>query len=177
MWPAPMNPIVVMVVGNRRGPAGVPGQVASVVVTRPLHLDLRLVGLVAAGGAVGTTARWALTESLGTGANGWPTATFVANLLGSFLLGALLEALLRRGSESQRGRLVRLGAGTGVLGGFTTMSAASVETFLLLDGHHLATAAAYCVGTLAAALTAVLVVDRRVTLDDRTRAERDGWNE
>ena len=70
--------------------------------TRPPHLDVRLVVLVAAGGAAGTLARWALTEGMGSTAGGWPTATFVANLLGSFLLGALLEGLLRRGPESPR---------------------------------------------------------------------------
>jgi CrcB protein len=96
-------------------------------VTRPPHLDPRLVVVVALGGAVGTAARWALTSAVGTSATGWPTATFVENLLGSFLLGALLEALLRRGLESRRGRLVRLGAGTGVLGGFTTFSSLAIE--------------------------------------------------
>ncbi|WP_456825634.1 fluoride efflux transporter FluC [Cellulomonas sp. P5_E12] len=102
--------------------------------TRPAHLDPRLVAVVAVGGAVGTTARWALTQAVGTSSSGWPTATFVENLLGSFLLGALLEALLRRGSESPRGRLVRLGAGTGVLGGFTTFSSLAIEMERLIAG-------------------------------------------
>jgi len=103
-------------------------------VTRPAHLDPRLVAVVAVGGAVGTAARWALTQAVGTSASGWPTATFVENLLGSFLLGALLEALLRHGSESRRGRLVRLGAGTGVLGGFTTFSSLAIEMERLIAG-------------------------------------------
>lgn len=102
--------------------------------TRPAHLDPRLVAVVAVGGAVGTAARWALTQAVGTSASGWPTATFVENLLGSFLLGALLEALLRHGSESRRGRLVRLGAGTGVLGGFTTFSSLAIEMERLIAG-------------------------------------------
>ena len=102
--------------------------------TRPAHLDPRLVVVVAVGGAVGTTARWALTQAVGTSSSGWPTATFVENLLGSFLLGALLEALLRRGSESPRGRLVRLGVGTGVLGGFTTFSSLAIEMERLIAG-------------------------------------------
>ena len=123
--------------------------------TRPPHLDLRLVGLVAAGGAVGTTARWALTESLGTSAGGWPTATFVANLLGSFLLGALLEGLLRRGPESRRGRLVRLGVGTGVLGGFTTFSTYVVEAWQGVRAGAGPSAFGYLAGTLVAALVAV----------------------
>jgi len=125
-------------------------------VTRPPHLDLRLVGLVAAGGAVGTTARWALTESLGTSAGGWPTATFVANLLGSFLLGALLEGLLRRGPESRRGRLVRLAVGTGVLGGFTTFSSLALEMERLLADGHVGTGLAYGATTVVLGFVACL---------------------
>ena len=128
--------------------------------------------VVAVGGAIGAAARWALTEAFPASPGDFPWTTFVINVVGCALLASLPLV------PAARNRWwVGLFLGTGVLGGFTTMSAASVETFLLLDGHHLATAAAYCVGTLAAALTAVLVVDRRVTLDDRTRAERDGWNE
>jgi len=128
--------------------------------------------VVAVGGAIGAVARWALTEAFPASPGDFPWTTFVINVVGCALLASLPLV------PAARNRWwVGLFLGTGVLGGFTTMSAASVETFLLLDGHHLATAAAYCVGTLAAALTAVLVVDRRVTLDDRTRAERDGWNE
>lgn len=100
--------------------------------TRPPHLDPRLVAVVAVGGAVGTAARWVLTQTIGTAPSGWPTATFVENLVGSLLLGALLEALLRRGEESRRGRLVRLAAGTGVLGGFTTFSSLAIEIERLL---------------------------------------------
>ena len=111
--------------------------------TRPPHLDPRLVAVVALGGAVGTAARWALTSAVGTSASGWPTATFVENLLGSFLLGALLEALLRRGSESRRGRLVRLGAGTGVLGGFTTFSSLAIEMERLIAGGQVAMSVTY----------------------------------
>ena len=111
--------------------------------TRPAHLDPRLVAVVAVGGAAGTTARWALTHAVGFSSSGWPTATFVENLLGSFLLGALLEALLRRGSESRRGRLVRLGAGTGVLGGFTTFSSLALEMERLLAAGQVDIGLAY----------------------------------
>jgi len=101
-------------------------------VTRPPHHEPRLIALVALGGAIGTTARWALTSAVGTTSSGWPTATLIENVVGSFLLGALLEALLRRGAESSRGRLVRLGVGTGVLGGFTTFSSLAIEMERLL---------------------------------------------
>ena len=54
------------------------------------------------------------------------------------------------------------------------MSTASVDTFVLLDGHHVLMALAYCLGTLAAALAAVLLVDRLTTLPDRDDAESGG---
>ena len=124
--------------------------------TRRAHLDPRLVAVVALGGAVGTTARWAVSQWLGTSSGGWPTATFVVNLVGSFLLGVLLEALLRRGEESQRGRLVRLGAGTGVLGGFTTFSSLALEMERLIAAGQVTMSAAYGVLSVVLGLLACL---------------------
>ena len=69
-------------------------------------------------------------------------------MLGSFLLGALLETLLRRGAESPRGRVLRLGLGTGVLGGFTTFSALALELERLLAGGQVAMALVYAVASL-----------------------------
>ncbi len=57
------------------------------------------------------------------------------------------------------------------------MSAASVDTFNLLDGHHVVAALCYCLGTLAAALAAVLVVDRLTTPTERADADLAGWDE
>lgn len=94
--------------------------------SRPPHLRPGLVALVGLGGAVGTLARFGLTRVLPTGP-GWPVATFVANLVGAFLLGLLLEALVRRGPEDEARRRLRLALGTGVLGGFTTFSAMAIE--------------------------------------------------
>jgi CrcB protein len=125
-------------------------------VTRPPHHDLRLVALVAAGGAVGTSARWALVETVGSTAGGWPTATFVANLLCSFLLGVLLEGLLRRGPETPRGQRLRLGLGTGVLGGFTTFSSLALEMERLLADGHVGTGLAYGATTVVVGFAACL---------------------
>lgn len=94
--------------------------------SRPAHQRPGLVALVGVGGAVGTAARFGLATTVPT-AHGWPTATFVANLLGAFLLGVLLEALVGRGPETPRARRVRLALGTGLLGGFTTFSSLAIE--------------------------------------------------
>ena len=140
--------------------------------SRPAHRDPRLVALVAVGGALGTTARWAVTEVVGASPAGWPTATFVVNLVGSFALGALLEALLRRGEESSRGRLVRLGVGTGVLGGFTTFSSLAIEMERLIAAGQVTMSLLYGVlsvvlGLLACVAGVVLASRRHSWRHDR----------
>lgn len=127
---------------------------------------------VAAGGALGAVARWALTGEIPASGGGFPWTTLLINVAGSALLAALplLPAARHRS-------WVGLFIGTGILGGFTTMSAASVDTFDLLAAHHVVTALLYCLGTLGAALAAVLVVDRLTTPNERSGAEEAGWDE
>ena len=123
---------------------------------RAHHLDPRLVALVAVGGMIGTGVRHLLSTTL-PAPDGWPTATLVENVVGSFLLGGLLEALLRRGAESRRGRLVRLGVGTGVLGGFTTFSSLAIELERLLAEGAIGTAVTYAAATVVCGLLACLL--------------------
>jgi CrcB protein len=120
------------------------------------HLNPRLVALVALGGMIGTSGRYLISQAMPSH-GGWPVATFVANVLGSFLLGALLEALLRHGPESPRGRAVRLGVGAGVLGGFTTFSSLALELERFLAHDALLTAATYAVASLTGGLLACLL--------------------
>ncbi|MBX9245460.1 CrcB family protein [Actinotalea ferrariae] len=112
--------------------------------------------MVAVGGALGTGARLVVSGLVPTAANGFPTATLVENLVGAFLLGLLLEVLLRRGEEDARGRLVRLGLGTGALGGFTTFSSLAIELQRLLADGAFAVAGAYAAASLALGLLACL---------------------
>lgn len=127
---------------------------------RPLHLRPGLVALVALGGAVGTAGRYGLAH-LWPPVDGWPVATLAANLLGAFLLGLLLESLGRRGPEGPLLLRLRLGLGTGVLGGFTTFSSLALETERLLADGRAGVALAYAGGTLvlgyAACLAGVLI--------------------
>lgn len=103
--------------------------------TTPHHTDPALVASVAAGGALGSLARYGLSLAL-PARDGWPVGTMVENLLGAFLLGLLLQLLLRAGHETPRRRWLRLTLGTGVLGGFTTYSALALELHgLLADGR------------------------------------------
>lgn len=116
------------------------------------------LGVVAAGGALGAVARWALLQSAPDVGTGFPWTTFVINVSGSLLL-ALLPAVVAAAAR-RRGRdlpLLTPFLGSGVLGGWTTFSATSEQARAMLDAGATATAAAYVVGSLGAALLAVVV--------------------
>lgn len=129
------------------------------------------LGAAAAGGVVGSLARYGLTERFPV-TDGFPWTVFWINVVGSALLAAL-PAL----AAVRRTAWVGVFLGTGVLGGFTTMSAASAETVVLLDKGEDLLAFAYVGGTLVAALIAVVLVSRLVPLEERLAAEADGVDE
>lgn len=119
------------------------------------YLQPRLLALVVLGGAAGASARWQVSEALPWTPGGWPWATFAINVVGSLLLGLLLETLLRVGPDTGWRRGVRVGVGTGLLGGFTTYSTFIVETDRLIATGNLWLGIAYAavsvvVGFLAA---------------------------
>lgn len=114
---------------------------------RPVHLHWRYLGLVALGGALGTAAREGLTLAV-PGIGRFPSTVFAINVAGGFLLGLLLEALVRRGADQGGRRAIRLLVGTGVLGGFTTYSTLATETASLLGARAVALAATYAVATV-----------------------------
>jgi fluoride exporter len=110
------------------------------------HLSWANIGLVVVGGGVGTGLRYLITM-LTPRTAGVPIATFGINLIGAFLLGVLLELLADRSLDTGWSRRIRLGVGTGGLGGFTTYSALATET-VVLAATHPERAAAYAVGTV-----------------------------
>lgn len=114
---------------------------------RPAHLQGRLLGLVAAGGAVGTGVRQGLGLVI-PAAGDFPLAIFLINLTGAFVLGALLEGLLRSGPDEGWRRDVRLTVGTGVLGGYTTYSSLAVGTGQLFLHGRPVLAVAYGLGSV-----------------------------
>lgn len=130
------------------------------------------IPVVALGGAAGALARWAVTEVAPPAAHTFPWPVFWINVLGS----ALLAALPALPAVRERAWLALL-LGTGALGGFTTMSTASVETAGLLDDGQVVTALLYAGGTLAAALAAVVAVDRLSTPAQRADFEREEGDE
>jgi len=142
----------------RPGSAGASGTSAGASVGVGLGIAATSVG-----GAVGAVARWSLTDLFPVAAGHFPWVTFAINVVGSALLAALPLLAVAR-SRPWLGLLL----GTGVLGGFTTMSAASAETFVLLDRGATGLGLAYSVGTLCASLLAVLLVDQ-LTTEQRRR--------
>ena len=114
----------------------------------------RLAVLVALGGMVGTAARAYLEATFPASAGGWPWTTFTINVVGSLILGALLELLLRSGDDAGWRRAVRLGCGTGILGGFTTYSTFVLEVEQLLSGGSPAVAVGYAGVSVVAGLAA-----------------------
>ena len=83
---------------------------------------------------------------------GFPFGTFIVNIVGSFVMGCL-PAISRSGPGIAQH--LRLFLTTGLLGGFTTFSAFSLDAALLIERHNYALAAGYVVGSVAASVSAL----------------------
>lgn len=106
--------------------------------------DLRELGAIFVGGAVGSVARaWVGLHLNGTTA--WPWGTFAVNVVAAFLLGYFSTRLLERlpVSNYQRPFL-----GTGICGGLSTFSTMQVEVVRLLQSGAWAIAVTYVVASI-----------------------------
>ena len=74
----------------------------------------------------------------------------------------LLEAIAESGRDAGWRRGLRLGVGTGVMGGFTTYSTFSVETVLLLRSGHWLLASGYAVASVVTGVLAAILGVRLV---------------
>jgi CrcB protein len=113
--------------------------------------------LVLIGGAVGAGFRYQLGSiALRNLGPNFPWGTWIVNLLGGLLMGILAGVLAKQYSPVQ-GEPLRLLLGTGVLGGFTTFSAFSLETANMLIRGQAVLAAAYAVSSVAGSVLFLLI--------------------
>lgn len=108
---------------------------------------------VAIGGAIGASLRYlssvAAMRLIGPG---FPWATLFVNILGSFVMGVLVVTLAHKDANRLAPFLM-----TGILGGFTTFSAFSLDTVTLWDRGVPMTAALYVLGSVALSLLAIVL--------------------
>jgi fluoride exporter len=113
---------------------------------------MKSIILVMTGGALGAAMRFGLARALPLADGGWPWATFAANIIGGFAMGVLAAWLLRGENAAEP---LRLFLGVGVLGGFTTFSAFSLEMARMVERGQGMLAGGYALVSVILALCAV----------------------
>lgn len=101
------------------------------------------------GGAGGTLGRVALETFAVPDPGRWPWPTFVANIVGAFLLGYFTTRLLERLPVTSYRRPL---LGTGLCGGLTTFSTMQVEILKMVEHGHYGLAAGYSTVSIAAGM-------------------------
>ena len=118
--------------------------------TVPPVLGILLVGL---GGGLGAAARFWLADSIkARRPTGFPWGTWIVNVLGSLAIGVVTGWLVLAGPGTEPWRLL---LATGLCGGFTTFSTASVETVTMFRGGRHVAAVLHALSTLAVTVLAV----------------------
>ena len=106
---------------------------------------MNLVLFIAAGGAIGAVGRYAVMTAVShlLGA-GFPYGTIMVNLIGSFVLGGLLESLKYFSAISNEMHVFLI---VGVLGSFTTFSTFSMDVVVLMQRNEMFAASLYILGS------------------------------
>jgi CrcB protein len=109
-------------------------------------MNFGMVAAVAAGGAIGAVARYLLATQVGHWlGTGFPWGTFAVNIIGCAIMGVLTELFALAWSPSPELRALLT---VGILGGFTTFSAFSLDTILLMERQVWAAALLYVLGSV-----------------------------
>lgn len=108
--------------------------------------------LVMVGGAIGSVGRYAVGKTtLGAFGADYPWGTLAVNLIGGFLMGLLVGVLARTGG-SEHSRLL---IGVGVLGGFTTFSAFSLDAVTMIERGQWGIAVTYALVSVVGSVLAL----------------------
>lgn len=112
------------------------------------------ISLVALGGALGAACRFLVGVGVMrfTGPTEFPLAIITVNVIGSFLMGAFVVAAAHKGLTHYSPFVM-----TGILGGFTTFSAFSLETVTLIERGQIAAAGAYVALSVALSLCGLML--------------------
>lgn len=120
--------------------------------------------LVFLGGGLGAMARYLVgVRALQTFGSAWPYGTFLVNVIGGLAMGVLVGVWAHRGGPHQQAWQLLLGVG--VLGGFTTFSAFSLETALMLEKRAYGPALSYAAASVLLSVFALflgLILTRRL---------------
>lgn len=116
---------------------------------------MQLILFVSAGGAVGAGLRYLVNEAFAVrGLHAFPWATLTVNVVGSLLMGLLIGMFAVRSIAAPE---LRAFLTTGILGGFTTFSAFSIDFAKLVEGGEVGAAAAYAAASVALSIAAVFL--------------------
>jgi CrcB protein len=111
--------------------------------------------LVASGGAIGATLRY-LTGTLALRTLGvtFPWGTLLVNVIGSFMMGLVAEYIIRRLGAGSEMRLFLM---TGLLGGYTTFSAFSLDAVLMIERGAILGAGGYIAANVIGSIGALML--------------------
>lgn len=129
----------------------------------------RLLPVIAGGGMLGASGRYALEQAAPAAGGALPWATLAVNVSGCALIGVLMVCLVELGGSHP---LLRPFLGVGVLGGYTTFSTYAVQAHALLLSGRPALALGYLLGTAVATVTAVAVAVSLARAFVRVRGRR-----
>ncbi|MEO0372186.1 MAG: fluoride efflux transporter CrcB [Pseudomonadota bacterium] len=108
---------------------------------------------VALGGAIGASVRYLTSVvAMRLMGPGYPWGTLTVNVVGSFLMGVLVVVLAQKGGMKAAPFLM-----TGILGGFTTFSAFSLDAFTLYERGETGAAVTYVIASVTLSLAAIVV--------------------
>ena len=115
---------------------------------------MKNLALVFIGGGTGSMARYLLGKLLNNSTTGIPYGTFLANILGSLLIGLILGYFAKSENLSQETTLI---LATGFCGGFTTFSTFAYESHLFLKSGDFISFAAYALASIVVGFAAVFL--------------------